>query len=103
MKTPIQLLIKHLKIADMEYKEENIIECIKEDTEEGKLLNAMLEALTEALKISSNLPVSGSLPSIDEIQSLLEEELVGGDNGHVFGTYRASEKIIESLKGRGRQ
>lgn len=44
-----QILIKHLMSADMEYKEENIAEVLQENSEEGRLIRAMLAAINEAL------------------------------------------------------
>lgn len=48
------LLIKHIKLADSNYQENEILKCLKEETsEEGKLLNACLNAIKEVIEIKN--------------------------------------------------
>lgn len=48
------LLIKHIKLADSNYQENEILNCLKEETsEEGKLLNACLNAIKESIEIKN--------------------------------------------------
>ena len=48
------LLIKHIKNADSNYKEHEILKCLTENDEEGRLLNACLNAIKEALEINQH-------------------------------------------------
>lgn len=60
MNLSTSLLIKHIKLADSNYQENEILNCLKEEnSEEGKLLNACLNAIKEAieLKIKESLKI----------------------------------------------
>lgn len=49
-----ELLIKHLKALPIGYNETEMLQCLNDKkSEEGMLLNAMLNAVTEALNIHS--------------------------------------------------
>jgi len=48
------LLIKHIKLANSIYQENEILNCLKEEnSEEGKLLNACLNAIKESIEIKN--------------------------------------------------
>jgi len=56
-----ELLIKHLKALPIGYDEAEMLQCLNDKkSEEGMLLNAMLNAVTEALNKHN---VSNSLPA----------------------------------------
>lgn len=67
-----EILIKHLKALPIGYNETEILQCLNDKkSEEGMLLNAMLNAVTEALNIHS---VSGLvLPTVSEIRTAANE------------------------------